>query len=140
MTHERLFLIKPYFVANRVSILLGLLFPTLVDVMQLFIPRVISAATIAPTAGRADHEGLLHYALAILVIALVIAGVPIPWRRFLIGTSRVIEEGLRNQLFSHIQTLSAGHFMQTRTGDLMAHATNDINHIRMAAGMGLLAP
>jgi len=132
-------LIKPYFIANRVSILLGLLSLMLVDVLQLFIPRVIKRAVDDLTAGRTDPQGLLHFAMAILGIALVIAVFRYLWRRFLIGTSRVIEKGLREQLFSHIQTLSADYFNRTRTGDLMAHATNDINHIRMATGMGLVA-
>jgi ATP-binding cassette subfamily B protein len=61
------------------------------------------------------------------------------WRRFLIGTSREIEKDIRNRLFSHIQTLSANYFGTTKTGDLMAHATNDINNIRMAVGMGMVA-
>jgi ATP-binding cassette subfamily B protein len=50
-----------------------------------------------------------------------------------------VEEGLRNRLFDHIQTLSASYFDKVKTGDLMAHATNDIQHIRMATGMGLVA-
>jgi len=61
------------------------------------------------------------------------------WRRFLIGTSRVVEEGLRNDLFAHVQTLSAPYFDRSRTGDLMAHAVNDITNIRMAVGMGMVA-
>ncbi|MGM0402901.1 MAG: ABC transporter ATP-binding protein, partial [Thermodesulfobacteriota bacterium] len=43
------------------------------------------------------------------------------------------------RLFSHIQTLSAPYFDRKKTGDLMAHATNDINNIRMAVGMGVVA-
>jgi ATP-binding cassette subfamily B protein len=42
-------------------------------------------------------------------------------------------------LFAHIQTLSASYFDKVKTGDLMAHATNDIQHIRMATGMGMVA-
>jgi ATP-binding cassette subfamily B multidrug efflux pump len=61
------------------------------------------------------------------------------WRRCLLGTSRRIEEGLRNRLFCHIQTLSASYFDRTQTGDLMAHASNDIQQVRMAAGMGMVA-
>jgi ATP-binding cassette subfamily B protein len=61
------------------------------------------------------------------------------WRRWLIGTSRIVEEGLRNKLFGHIQTLSASYFQSVKTGDLMAHGTNDIQNIRMATGMGMVA-
>ena len=51
----------------------------------------------------------------------------------------MVEEGLRNRLFAHIQSLSAPWFDNRKTGDLMAHATNDINNIRMAVGMGVVA-
>ena len=51
----------------------------------------------------------------------------------------VLKRGLRNRLFAHIQTLSASYFDRTRTGDLMAHATNDIKQVRMATGMGMVA-
>jgi ATP-binding cassette subfamily B protein len=40
---------------------------------------------------------------------------------------------------AHIQGLSAPYFDRTKTGDLMAHATNDIQQVRMATGMGMVA-
>jgi ATP-binding cassette, subfamily B, multidrug efflux pump len=61
------------------------------------------------------------------------------WRRCLLGTARRMEADLRDRLLAHLQTLSAGFFDRTQTGDLMAHATNDIQQVRMAAGMGLVA-
>ncbi|MFC1817051.1 ABC transporter ATP-binding protein, partial [Thermodesulfobacteriota bacterium] len=79
------------------------------------------------------------YSLYIAAIGILIGGFRYLWRRCLIGTSRRVEEGLRNKLFGHIQTLSASYFNHTKTGDLMAHATNDIQHVRMAMGMGLVA-
>jgi ATP-binding cassette, subfamily B, multidrug efflux pump len=110
-----------------------------VDTLQLLIPRVIKWAVDDLTSANIDLKGLGVYALEILVIALSMAVLRFFWRRFLNGTSRIIEEGLRNDLFSHIQTLSADYFNRAKTGDLMAHATNDINNVRMAVGMGLVA-
>jgi len=82
---------------------------------------------------------LTTQALIIVGLAICIGVFRYIWRRCLIGTSRIIEEGLRDKLFQHIQRLSTAYFDRTRTGDIMAHATNDINHIRMATGMGLVA-
>jgi len=110
-----------------------------VDMLQLFIPRIIKRAVDDLAVFYIDADRLLTYALSITGIALLIAVLRYAWRRCLIGTSRRIEEGLRNQLFTHIQTLSAPYFDDKSTGDLMAHATNDLNHIRMATGMGLVA-
>jgi ATP-binding cassette subfamily B protein len=110
-----------------------------VDFLQLFIPRIIKWAIDDLTAYRAEPLKLFTYALYIVGIAIMIGMLRYLWRRFLIGTSRRVEEGLRNRLFAHIQTLSASYFDNVKTGDLMAHATNDIQHVRMATGMGMVA-
>jgi ATP-binding cassette subfamily B protein len=81
----------------------------------------------------------MGYALTILGLGFAIGIFRYFWRRYLLGTSRHVEEGLRNELFSHLQTLSAGYFDKSKTGDLMARATNDIQQIRMATGMGMVA-
>ncbi|UCF92052.1 MAG: ABC transporter ATP-binding protein [Desulfobacterales bacterium] len=132
-------LIKPYFVENRFKILVGLLSLIIVDVLQLFIPRVVKWAVDDLTAFRIDPKALFIYALDIVGLALLIGIFRYLWRRFLLGTSRRVEEGLRNRLLEHLQTLSASYFDRVKTGDLMAHATNDIQQVRMATGMGLVA-
>ncbi|MGD9275341.1 MAG: ABC transporter ATP-binding protein, partial [Desulfobacterales bacterium] len=91
------------------------------------------------TAVRIEPAGLLRYALQIVGIAVLIGIFRFVWRHCLLGTSRRVEEGLRNELLSHIQTLSPSYFDRAKTGDLMAHATNDIQQVRMAVGMGLVA-
>jgi len=110
-----------------------------VDTLQLFIPRIIKWAVDDLASFKIDVRQLSIYAGEIICIAILMGILRFVWRRFLIGTSRVIEKKLRNKLFFHIQTLSASYFDQTKTGDLMAHATNDINNIRMAVGMGMVA-
>ena len=132
-------LIKPYFKENRRKIAIGLLSLIVVDVLQLFIPRIIKWTVDGLTALQIDLRQLLIYAIYMALIALLISGFRYVWRRCLLGTSRRIEEGLRNHLFAHIQTLSASYFDRTQTGDLMAHATNDIQQVRMATGMGMVA-
>ena len=132
-------LIKPYLLENRSRILLGLICLIAVDFLQLFIPRVIKWAVDDLTSFNVDLITLFLYALYIVGIAIMIGIFRYVWRRCLLGTSRRVEEGLRNMLFAHIQTLSASYFDKVKTGDLMAHATNDIQHIRMATGMGMVA-
>ena len=132
-------LILPYFRKNRLIIITGIACLILVDFLQLLIPRIIKWAIDDLTAFSISTSGLLTYALYILGIAIAMSGFRYLWRRCLIGTSREVEEGLRNQLFFHLQTLSAPYFDHVKTGDLMAHATNDIQHIRMGVGMGMVA-
>lgn len=136
---KSLYLIKPYLLERRRFIVLGLIFLITVDFLQLFIPRIIKWAIDDLTAYRIDTLSLLVYALYIVGIAMLIGIFRYLWRRCLIGASRRVEEGLRNRLFFHIQTLSAPYFDKIKTGDLMAHATNDIQHVRMATGMGMVA-
>jgi ATP-binding cassette subfamily B protein len=132
-------LIKPYFMENRIAIAAGLGCLIAVDFLQLVIPRIIKRAVDDLAFFRADPGNLALYALWIAGIALMMSFFRYLWRKYLIGTSRIVEEGLRNRLFSHIQTLSSSYFDKTKTGDLMAHATNDIQHVRMAIGMGIVA-
>lgn len=132
-------LILPYFRENTLLIVSGLVFLVIADALQLFIPRIVKHAVDDLTLFRAGEDWLLKYGLSITGVALLIAFVRYGWRRCLIGTSRLVEEGLRDKLFSHLQTLSARYFARTSTGDLMAHATNDIINIRMATGMGMVA-
>ncbi|RPH50726.1 MAG: ABC transporter ATP-binding protein [Desulfobacteraceae bacterium] len=132
-------LIKPYFIENRLAIASGLLCLIAVDLLQLIVPRIIKRAIDDLTFFRADPGKLAVYALCIAGIALLMSIFRYLWRKYLIGTSRIVEEGLRNRLFAHIQTLSSSYFDRTKTGDLMAHATNDIQHVRMAIGMGIVA-
>jgi ATP-binding cassette subfamily B protein len=102
-------------------------------------PQVIKGSIDDLTSGGMVQDDLIKYGLAIGGIALLIGFFRYFWRFLIQGTARKIEEALRNRLFSHLQTLSLSFFQETKTGDLMAHATNDIEAVRMAVGMGLVA-
>ena len=132
-------LIKPYFIENRAKIMIGLSSLIIVDLLQLFIPRIIKRVVDDLTAFTLEGWQLFSYALIMIGIAILIGLFRYIWRRCLLGTARRIEEGLRNRLFAHLQRLSAAYFDTVKTGDLMAHATNDIQQIRMATGMGMVA-
>jgi ATP-binding cassette subfamily B protein len=132
-------IIKPYFKESRFKIAIGLLSLIVVDGLQLLVPLIIKWAVDDLTALRVPAGRMALYAAGVVGIAVLIGGFRYVWRLCLLGASRRVEEGLRNRLFMHLQTLSAAYFDRARTGDLMAHATNDIQQIRMAAGMGLVA-
>jgi len=132
-------LIIPHFVSQRWTIAVGLVALILVDLLQLLIPRVIKWAVDDLASMQVDVSELLRYAGIIAVMGIFIGLFRYLWRRCLLGMSRRLEADLRDRLLQHIQTLSASYFDRTRTGDLMAHATNDIMQVRMASGMGLVA-
>ncbi len=131
--------LKPFFAAHRWAILIGLLSLLLVDFLQLLIPQVIRRAVDLLTQKQATLPGLLRLGAAIVTIALLMAGFRYLWRLLIFGYSRNVEQGLRNRMYAHLQTLSPSFYLRNRTGDLMARAVNDINAVRMATGMGLVA-
>jgi ATP-binding cassette subfamily B protein len=130
--------LKNDFVAHRWQILIGLIALLIVDVLQLFIPRVIKYAIDDLTSGIISPVRLLLYGLEVLILALGIGGLRYVWRYFLLGAARRIEKALRDRLFIHLQTLSASYFSKTQVGDLMAHATNDVEAVRMAMSLGIV--
>jgi ATP-binding cassette subfamily B protein len=81
---------------------------------------------------------LLFYAGALLAVAGTKAIFQFLPRWILIGVSREIEFDLRNDLFAHLERLSYSFYQRTRTGDIMARATNDLNAVRMLVGPGIM--
>jgi ATP-binding cassette subfamily B protein len=132
-------ILLPYFRRNLRNLAIGIGALLLVDILQLFIPRIIKWAVDDLTSYQATSANLLKYSGMVLALALGIVAFRFVWRRCLFGHSRKIEEALRNRLFAHLQTLSFSYFDRTDTGDLMAHATNDIQAVQLATGMGLVA-
>ena len=128
-----------YFIENRWALIVGLACLLLVDLLQLIIPLIIRKAVDLLTRGVATPPALLREGLAIAGIAVAIGLLRYIWRHLIFGHSRRVEQDLRNRLYAHLQTLSPSFYHRTRTGDLMARAINDINAIRMATGMGLVA-
>ena len=60
------------------------------------------------------------------------------WRYFLFGSAYGIEKRLRNDMFEHLETLSMRYFNEHKTGDLMAHFTNDLTSVRLLLGMTVI--
>ena len=111
----------------------------LVDLLQLFIPRIVKYAVDSLQKGVATPRGLSEYGLYIVLIAIAIAGFRFIWRQLILGFSRIVEIDLRNRMFSHLLTLDKAFFQKTTTGEVMALATNDLSSVQLATGMGVVA-
>ncbi len=136
---KHFFTLKGYFSENWRALAIGLLSLLVVDFLQLLIPLVIKDAVDLLTTGQATALLLLRQGLFIIIIALLIAIFRYLWRYLIFGHSRLVEEKLRNRLYQHLQRLPLSFYQKTKTGDLMARSINDLNAIRMATGMGLVA-
>jgi len=120
------------------GVIIGLTSLLIVDTSQLIIPLVVRGAINSLSLGQATGPLLGRYALYVLGLVLLVAVFRYLWRYHIIGSSRKVEEYLRNKLLFHIHTLSPTFFDRSKTGDLMARSTNDIEAVRIAAGMGIL--
>jgi len=85
-----------------------------------------------------NQQKLLTYSLLLLGVAAIKSIFQFLTRWIVIGISREIEFDLRNDLFRHLETLSYSYYQRTRTGDIMARATNDLNAVRMLLGPAIM--
>lgn len=120
------------------GLIIGLSSLLIVDMSQLIIPLVVRGAINSLSLGQATGPLLARYALYVLGLVLLVAVFRYLWRYHIIGSSRKVEEYLRNRLLFHIHTLPPTFFDHSKTGDLMARSTNDVEAVRIAAGMGML--
>ncbi|MFO8034170.1 MAG: ABC transporter ATP-binding protein [Candidatus Bipolaricaulota bacterium] len=120
----------------RLWLLCGGLALLVVDAAQLVSPLIIGRAVDDLARGVGDH--LIRYALYLGGLALIATGFRFVWRLFLFGAGRRIERDLRNRLYSHLERLSPSYYAEHTTGDLMAHATNDLEAVRQACALGVL--
>ena len=122
----------------KYSFLAGLLALSLVDICQLSIPLVIERVVNALTIEGAGIGDISKYGLIMLLIAVAMSVFRFFWRYFIMGAARKIEQSLRNEFFSHLQSLHFDFFSQRKVGDLMAHTVNDIETLKFACGLGVL--
>lgn len=109
-----------------------------VDALQLVIPKITQHAIDDLARGSATVPRLWIMGGAIVAVAAVMAVCRFVWRYFIIRASHRIERDLRQDLYDHLIGLSPQFYDAHKVGDLMAHATNDLNAVRMATGMASL--
>ena len=134
---KRLQPLFPYFKKHRWSYAMGSVCVLMQNGIAVLIPLLI---------GRAfDHlkNGVIRQQL--FIDAALVLGV---WcakgiflylnRKIVISISREIEFEMRNDLFQHLESLSYSFYQRTRTGDIMARATNDLNAVRNLLGPAIM--
>ena len=136
MKKQNTFSLIPYLLHYKWHYLMGICVLLLVDLAGLYIPQFTGEIIDGLSSGElTDVKPLL---LSILIAGLTMAVGRFGWRYFIVGASRGIEYQLRNDMFTHLETLSAKFYNSHKTGDLMAHFTNDLQAVRMAVGMAVI--
>lgn len=126
--------ISRYVKRHGLQYILGIAALFAVDLMNVYIPRYTGEITDGLEAQTLDMDGVLNLILRILILGAIVALGRFFWRYFIFGASRSIEKEMRNDLFAHLETLSMRYYNEHKTGDLMAHFTNDLQSIRMFLG------
>ena len=129
--------LKPYFWRYRWGFVLGGLTVICTNFIWAQFPRVLGHAMDDLKKG-VTHDKLVLYSLLLITIAVAKGIFQFLTRWKLIGISREIEFDLRNDLFKHLEGLSYSYYQRTRTGDIMARATNDLNAVRMLLGPAIM--
>ncbi len=110
----------------------------MVALLTVIPPKVVGWVVDGIAKGSLDNDTLMCYLAGLFVLGLLIYLLRYVWRVMLFGASYRLAYVLRNRLFSHFTRMSPDFYQRHRTGDLMAHATNDIQAVEMTAGEGVL--
>ena len=136
--NDKKYSLRPYLLAYKWHYAIGIFVLLAVDLANLYIPQFIGEIIDGITAGKLDMAGVGGIIFKILITGLIIMAGRFGWRYFIIGASRGIEYRLRDDMFSHMETLSARYYNRHKTGDLMAYFTNDLQAVRMGTGMAVI--
>jgi ATP-binding cassette, subfamily B, multidrug efflux pump len=127
----------PYLRRYRAQYFWGTLAVFVNNGVWILFPLVIRRAINDLNTG-VTREKLITYSAMLLGVAIIKGIFQFLTRWILIGISREIEFDMRNDLFRHLESLDYSFYQRTRTGDIMAKATNDLNAVRMLLGPAIM--
>ena len=81
---------------------------------------------------------VLFFGVVVLLLALIRGLFLFFMRQTIILMSRHIEYDLKNEIYSHYQSLSLAFFRKNTTGDLMNRVTEDVSRVRMYLGPAIM--
>ena len=128
-----------FFKLEKHRYLVGIVALSLVAVLNLIPPMVMGHVIDAITLGNLTQSDLLLNLIYLLLAAFGMYYLRYVWRMYILGTSYRLGQIMRSRLFEHFSKMSPAFYQTYRTGDLMAHATNDINALTRLSGGGVMS-
>ena len=119
--------------------IIGILALSLVSVFNLIPPKVIGNIVDKIEAGNLTNSQLFINIIYLVLAAFIMYGLRYVWRVYIFGAAYNLGRILRFRLFQHFTKMSPSFYQKYRTGDLMAHASNDVNAVVMVAGGGVMS-
>lgn len=134
---QSLLSLKKYFLRYKTKLAWGFVFILLSNLFAVYVPILLKDSINALEQG-VEYSLLFRYAILIVAASLFSGIFRFLIRQTIIVVSRLIEYDLRQDFWQHIQKLSLRYFQNTSTGNIMAHATNDINAVRTFVGPAVM--
>ncbi|SEI65516.1 ABC transporter ATP-binding protein [Streptococcus equinus] len=128
-----------FFKLEKKRYIVGILALILVAVLNLIPPKVMGNVIDHVTSRELTQHELLLSLFYLILSALAMYALRYIWRMYILGTSYRLGQIMRFRLFEHFTKMSPSFYQKHRTGDLMAHATNDINSLTRLAGGGVMS-
>ncbi|AQY51013.1 ABC transporter ATP-binding protein/permease [Listeria weihenstephanensis FSL R9-0317] len=127
-----------FFKEQKKSYIIGVSLLFMITLLQLVPPKILGMSVDALTKDTLTKSNLWLW-MGILLGAAILAYIGrYFWRMMIFGSDNKLQRQLRLRLFEHLSKMSPFFFQRYRTGDLMAHATNDIAAVQQVAGFGVL--
>ena len=117
---------------------LGIAALYMVDWVNVYVPEFTGRIIDGLESGSLNMQGAMKIVWMIAGMGLCIALGRFGWRFFIFGAARSIEREVRGDMYAHLSKLSMRYFNQHKTGDLMAHFTNDLMSVRQLLGMTVI--
>ncbi len=128
-----------YIKRHKWQYILGIITLFIVDYANLFIPELTGRITDGLTDRTMGMNEIFKVLGIILALGVTLAAGRFLWRFFLFGAARTIEKEIRNDMFSHLETMDVEYYNSHKTGDLMTRFTSDLNSIRMSIGPAIIS-
>ena len=109
-----------------------------VAILNLLIPYLIGQFVDKASDRLLTYNALLSYITLLIITAIAIYGLRYIWRSLLYGASIKLVKNQRDRLFTHFTRMSPDFYQFHTIGDLMAHATNDLNAVEESVGSGIM--
>jgi ATP-binding cassette subfamily B protein len=127
-----------FFKAQKKSYLLGIFFLLLVALANVIPPKVIGILIDLIQHRQLELPNLVKWLFLLVLVAIVQYLCRYQWRKYIWGSAAALEKSLRTKLVRHFLQMDTAFYQHHRTGDLMAHATNDVTAVQEVAGFGIL--
>ncbi|MGE7366591.1 ABC transporter ATP-binding protein [Desemzia incerta] len=127
-----------FFKQEKKAYISGVIALFVVSIIALLPPRIIGIIVDQIASQTITMQSLIMWVSLLGATAVAQYLLRYIWRVNIFGTASKLERIIRTQLYQHFTEMDKHFFQRYRTGDLMAHATNDLRAIRMVAAGGIL--